>query len=175
MGNQRCTKSNLTAATVDAIVGSTLMGSLTGVQSVARLGSAKVEHMQRRLGKGLDLAAHLRSLSELGPGPELVRLTSCAADGATAFLTAPPCNADQTVPSRALNAYTPAVPRPPARRAHAPWLTAIAAEGHIGCSDVVDSSGCSIERWLQRIRIDCSDVVAASNNCRQVVVVRDGP
>ena len=54
MGKKRCTKSNLTAATVDAIAGSTLMGPLTGVQSVTRLGSAKVEHMQRRLSKGLE-------------------------------------------------------------------------------------------------------------------------
>ena len=61
------------------------------------------------------------------------------------------------------------------RRCCLQWLTAIAAEGHIGCSDVVDSSGCSIQRLLPRIRSDCSDVVAASNNCRQVVVVRDGP
>ena len=61
--------------------------------------------MQRRLGKGLDLAAHLRSLRDLGPGAELVRRTSFAADWATAFLDALTCNVDKTVPCRALNAY----------------------------------------------------------------------
>ena len=59
------------------------------------------------------------------------------------------------------------------RRCCLQWLTAIAAEGHISCSDVVDSSGCSIQRLLQRIRSDCSDVVADDDDGYIIVSLRE--
>ena len=75
----------------------------SGLAEAARNGAARCGHLDDL---GLQCNLHLIPLcvstleATVVPPP-----APCAADGATAFLTALPCNADQAVPSRALNAH----------------------------------------------------------------------